>query len=236
MRFVFVSLAVFFSVAALTSVYAFPAAVCRWLNRGRRRFSSSAISAGPTAVVVLSGRVEFVPSPVPVPEPGAPELKLGPTSRAIRAVLSPSCEARVHEAVRVYELVAPDWVISTGGIPNPPCAELMKTRLIQLGVPAARVLLENRSKTTRDEAVLVARMLKGLGVRQSVIVTSDVHMPRSLASFRAVGINPVPAGAADPGLSQPNPMLPSMKGLRFSLELLHELIGLAWYRLRGWQA
>jgi uncharacterized SAM-binding protein YcdF (DUF218 family) len=206
---------------ALASVYAVPAAICRWMNRGRPSFSVRDAKSGSTALVLLSGRVEF--------------RRVAAGNRV--AALSPSCEARVKEAVRVYSLVAPQWVISTGGIPQPTCASLMKSRLIECGVPAERVLLEDRSRTTRDEAVFVAGILEPLGARQVVIVTSDVHMPRSLAAFRAVGLRPVPAGAPDPAESLPASarLLPSTHGLRFSADLVHELIGIVVYRLRGWQ-
>ena len=209
-------------IVAVASIYAVPASICRLMSRGRLRFSKSDVTDEPAAVVLLSGRVEL--------------RRDGAGGR--RAVLSPSCDARVREVVRLYELIAPEWVISTGGIPHPTCADLMKSRLVELGVPADRVLLEARSRTTRDEAVLVAEIVRKLGARQTVIVTSDVHMPRSLAAFRALGLRAVPAGAPDPGLARSwaARFLPSVHGLRFSSDLVHELMGIVVYRLRGWQA
>jgi len=209
-------------IVAVASIYAVPAGICRLMNRGGRRFSKTDVTGEPAALVVLSGRVEF--------------RRDGAGGR--RAALSPSCDARVREAARIYELIAPEWVISTGGIPNPTCAELMKSRLVELDVPADRVLLEARSRTTRDEAVFVEEILREVGVRQIVIVTSEVHMPRSLAAFRAVGFRAIPAGAPDPGLTRPWAawFLPSVHGLRFSSDLVHELMGIVVYWIRGWQA
>jgi uncharacterized SAM-binding protein YcdF (DUF218 family) len=208
-------------VVFLASIYAVPAGVCRVMNRGRQRFAGTDATSEPSALVVLSGRVNFRRD----------------VAGGRRAVLSRSCDARVREAVRVYELIAPRWVISTGGIPTPTCAELMKSRLVEFGVPPNRVLLEDKSRTTRDEAVFVAEMLGTMGARQTVIVTSDVHMPRSLAAFRAVGIHALPAGAPDPGLerSWAERFLPSVDGLRFSRDVAHELLGIVVYRIRGWQ-
>jgi uncharacterized SAM-binding protein YcdF (DUF218 family) len=209
-------------IVFLASVYAVPAGVCRLMNRGRRQFAGTDATREPTALVILSGRVNF-----------RRDIK-----GVRRAVLSRSCDARVREAVRVYELIAPRWVISTGGIPMPTCAELMKSRLVEFGVPPNRVLLEDKSRTTRDEAVFVADILRTIDARQTVIVTSDVHMPRSVAAFRAVGIHAQPAGAPDPGLdrSWAARFLPSVHGLRFSSDVVHELMGIVVYRLRGWQA
>jgi len=54
-------------------------------------------------------------------------------------------------------------------------------------------------RTTHDEAVLVAPMLKRLGVQRTILVTSAIHMPRSLGTFRAAGVDAIPAPALDPG-------------------------------------
>jgi uncharacterized SAM-binding protein YcdF (DUF218 family) len=112
----------------------------------------------------------------------------------------------------------------------------MKTALIQLGVPADRILLESTSRITRDQAVLTAAMLRNLGVRSLVLVTSDVHMRRALATFRHEGLEPVPAVARDPLDSQWVGLewLPTQEGMEFAQEIAHEYIGLAWYKLRGW--
>ena len=175
-------------------------------------------------MVLLSGRVEIL-------------ARGGRTT----AVLAPTCAARVREAARVYELIAPEWMISAGRTPRPKrgvpaCAELMRDELIRLGVPAGRILVEIESRTTREGAVTVAKMLQKLGAQHAVIVTSDVHMPRSLGAFRAQGVSAAPAGAADPGAwrAWPARVFPTAHGLRFSGDVVHELLGLAWYRLRGW--
>jgi uncharacterized SAM-binding protein YcdF (DUF218 family) len=214
------------ALPSAASVYAVPAAICRLMNRGRRRFEATAAAPGPTAVVLLSGRTLI-------------SRHAGRTT----AALAPECLARVREAARVYDLIAPVWVISAGGLPRPErgvptSAELMRDELVRLGVPADRILTEVESRTTRDAAVRVARLLPGLGAPHVVIVTSEVHIPRALAAFRAQGVSGVAAGAADPGASRPWPawVLPTAQGVRFSDEVLHELLGLAAYRALGWHA
>ncbi len=195
------------------------------MNRGVPSFSPRGAGAKPAVVVLLSGRVWE---------------RSGLDGRP-RGVLSHTCLARVKEAARVYDLIAPQWIVSAGGMPDrrsgmPTCAQLMRDELVRLGVPAARVLVEADSRTTRDEAVLVAQMLGRLGPREVVLVTSDVHMPRSLGAFRAAGVDCAPSAAADPDRSRAWPawILPSAHGLRFSGDLAHELLGLVWYRTRGW--
>jgi uncharacterized SAM-binding protein YcdF (DUF218 family) len=212
------------SLFLAAGVYAVPAGMCRLLNLGRRRFAAADATPGRTAVVLLSGRVEI-------------RTHRGRTT----AALAPTCAARVREAVRVHGLIAPEWIISAGRTRRPEtrvptCAELMRDELIRLGVPATRILVEIEARTTRDQAVTVAKMLRKLGVRHSVIVTSDVHMPRALGAFRAQGVSGTPAGAADPGASRAWPawVFPTAHGFRFSGDVAHEVLGSALYRLRGW--
>jgi uncharacterized SAM-binding protein YcdF (DUF218 family) len=69
-----------------------------------------------------------------------------------------------------------------------------------------------------------------------VLVTSDVHMRRSVGAFRAAGLSVIPAPARSP--RRPTPwrldVLPSQAGLDEADSVGHELLGLAYYRLRGW--
>jgi len=61
-------------------------------------------------------------------------------------------------------------------------------------------------------------------------------MRRALATFRRAGLNAVPAIAIDP-ISQQRPIrtwVPTQQALEFSQQVIHEYLGLAWYRVRGW--
>jgi uncharacterized SAM-binding protein YcdF (DUF218 family) len=211
--------AVGYSVAATSVV---PAALTRVWAYGYHRFDRSDVSGRPTAVVLLGAGDERV---------------AGWTDQM--ATAGPLATARVMEAWRVYQLIAPDWVVSSGGAPNGasirPSSILMRDALVGLGVPASRILLESYSLDTRDEAVLIGPMLRARGVVQIVLVTSTVHMRRSIGAFRAVGINAVPA-IADTDSSRPwrDRYLPSGRGLKLSSQLAHEVVGLPYYWLRGW--
>jgi uncharacterized SAM-binding protein YcdF (DUF218 family) len=147
---------------------------------------------------------------------------------------------RTLEAARAYQLVGADWIISSGGLAfpedtNDPAGETMKAHLVELGVPADRVLIERDSRNTREEAVLVAKMLPGLNADHVVLVTSQVHMRRALGVFRAAGIDAIPAVAREPYYSDWTlNFLPTEAGLRLTALSVHELAGLAYYWLRGW--
>jgi uncharacterized SAM-binding protein YcdF (DUF218 family) len=71
----------------------------------------------------------------------------------------------------------------------------MRDAIVQLGVAPADVLVEAESKNTREEAFVVARMLADRPRKPIVLVTSPTHMARSLAAFRAAGLDPIPSVA-----------------------------------------
>ncbi len=114
------------------------------------------------------------------------------------SVLDPIGVERTLEAARVYRLVQPEFVISSGGLiepddPEDPAGETMKETLVRLGVPPDRIIVEKESTNTREEAVMVAAMLPSLDVKHVILVTSGVHMRRSVGMFRAVGVEVIPA-------------------------------------------
>jgi uncharacterized SAM-binding protein YcdF (DUF218 family) len=102
-------------------------------------------------------------------------------------------------------------------------------------VPASRILLESESENTHDEVVLVAPMLAARQIDRVILVTSDVHMRRSIGTFHAVGIEAIPAIAQDPAWvpSWRGWLLPSPLGLETSSGVAHEIAGFAGYAVRG---
>jgi uncharacterized SAM-binding protein YcdF (DUF218 family) len=207
----------------LASIYAVPATIAAaLLTRGSEAFSRSDVKGRGTAIVLLGGGSERVQG-----------------YGGDMSLMFPTEGSRVLEAARVFALVSPDWIISSGG-PGPldqaPSSIVMRDALVRLGVPASRIVLESASRTTHDEAVLIAPMLKALGVQQTIVVTSDIHMPRSLGAFRAAGVLAIGAPAEDSGVhaSKQERWWPSARGLLFSTQVLHECVGLVYYGVRGW--
>jgi uncharacterized SAM-binding protein YcdF (DUF218 family) len=108
--------------------------------------------------------------------------------------------------------------------------------VVDEGIPAGRVVLEEQSRSTRENAVFAKDMIRPRVSETWVLVTSAYHMPRAVASFRAVDWQVIPYPVdfrVDP-----------RTGLRANFSLLEglstitlagkEWAGLAWYRLLGW--
>jgi uncharacterized SAM-binding protein YcdF (DUF218 family) len=69
-----------------------------------------------------------------------------------------------------------------------------------------------------------------------ILVTSETHMRRSLGTFRAQGIQAVPAIAREPAPVMPwiAWIIPTEGGLQRAADVWHEIIGLGYYLVRGW--
>ena len=102
------------------------------------------------------------------------------------------------------------------------------------GIPPDRVLYENRSRDTYENATF-SRQVEGVdSTKPWLLITSARHMPRAMAVFRKAGWNVV-AWPVDYTTGQ------SIDYLDFSVlagasrwqTVLHEFLGLALYRLTG---
>jgi uncharacterized SAM-binding protein YcdF (DUF218 family) len=117
-------------------------------------------------------------------------------------------------------------------------AHYMRAFLAELGVPGDVILLEDRSRTTWENAVETRRILERQGLKRVLLVTSAAHMPRALGSFRAAGVDAIPAPTDYRVDERDQPLvlklLPSADALDKTTEGLREYLGQAVYRLRGW--
>jgi uncharacterized SAM-binding protein YcdF (DUF218 family) len=213
-------------VFLVASLYGPQSLLARAMTRPLRPFTAAdAVQGRRTAIVLL----------------GSGSVVVEDWSGRSYSFVDYSAAARALEAARVYGMIDPAIVISSGGNPHPeererPSGETMRNALIALGVPADRIVTETASKTTRDEAVIVAGLLRDQHIEQTVLVTSQTHMRRAVGAFRAAGVHPIPAIAQeferDISLSQL--FLPTDDGLWVAGNTVHEILGLTYYWMRGW--
>ena len=79
----------------------------------------------------------------------------------------------------------------TNPVPGLPSdARRVEALLVAWGVPADRILVEERSRNTRENAIEAARIVADQQLTTLLLVTSAWHMPRALGCFRAVGLSP----------------------------------------------
>lgn len=114
-----------------------------------------------------------------------------------------------------------------------------------LGVPRTAIVEDPTSLNTYENAVNVQKILRTRQINRVLLVTSAMHMPRSIAIFRKIGIEAIPAPTdflvADSDLESGGSLEAKLLSLppeasnleRFTLAL-KEYLGWIVYRLRGW--
>lgn len=114
-------------------------------------------------------------------------------------------------------------------------AIVMRDLLQQAGVPQSMIWTEELSRTTHENAVYGAAILREHGIRTIALVVEAESMVRAEACFRKQGIvvMPAPCRFREFGpLSEE--LLPGWKAIQRNELILHETLGFVWYRLRGW--
>jgi uncharacterized SAM-binding protein YcdF (DUF218 family) len=96
------------------------------------------------------------------------------------------------EGIRIYRnLPGSKLILSGGGGFDPvPNAKIMANVASILGINDSDMILEPDSKDTKDEAILIQKIV---GDNKFILVTTASHMPRSMALFKKRGMQPIPA-------------------------------------------
>lgn len=118
-------------------------------------------------------------------------------------------------------------------------AQDLATVLRLAAVPPQDILLEERSRNTRENATFTKKLLaRHPSIKSLVLVTSGFHQRRALGCFAKVGLHPqaFPADfySTDRSWAPDYWLLPDIGALgRWSL-LLHEMAGYAVYKVAGY--
>ena len=106
---------------------------------------------------------------------------------------SPYLAARLDVAHRLYQSGKVQVIVVSGDHLakeyNEP--EAMRTYLVNAGMPAAAVVTDYGGFDTYESC---ARALRIFGVKQLIVVTQSYHLPRAVATCRALGIDAAGVG------------------------------------------
>ena len=108
-------------------------------------------------------------------------------------------------------------------------ADSIKTFLVSQGIPSDRIVIENRSTTTRENALYTAEIVNKMPGRK-VLLTSDFHVYRSVRAFRKAGVD-VTSYPFPYSLKRANQWLDRWP---LFLELCGESVKILYYSARGW--
>jgi len=118
-------------------------------------------------------------------------------------------------------------------------AELLK----MIGVPQGAIILETKSENTHGHGVNLYSLLQDRGFKRVLLVTSAMHMPRSMGVFKrfCAGVEFIPAPTdfriirlEIPWYQELLALIPTPANLEQFSETMHEYLGIAYYKMRGW--
>lgn len=105
--------------------------------------------------------------------------------------LKPTLQLRCDEAYNAWRKGIARRIIVCGGQMNGeprPHSEAMRDYLLEKGVPADSILVENRSQNTVQNLQNARLIMEHRGFRRAALVTSDYHMTRALWIAHAEGM------------------------------------------------
>jgi uncharacterized SAM-binding protein YcdF (DUF218 family) len=188
------------------------------LERPYSPIAETAIQKDIKWVVVLGGGSKNSPS-------------LTPEDRLYEASLK-----RLLEGIRLFRHLPESRLVLSGGdySGETPVAQVMGEAAKQFGLPSSRMILEESSWDTHDEARLLKTLL---GSEPFYLVTSAGHMPRSMALFKKAGTHPLaaPTDFQSHGETfRPTSLFPQAAALLKTEQAFYEYLGLAWGWVRGY--
>ena len=230
--------------------------------RKRKRLSLALLSAAVGILMVFGNRLVVHALARPLERKHVPAHPL-PAAQAIVSLGSGARPAsgprptpslghdgdRIIYAAELYHEGKAPLVVCTGGIVpgsgrQHPGSTDIATLLKMLGVPAAAIVEEPRSRSTFEDAIFTRDILRTNQVKRVLLVTSAVHMPRALAVFRKqcpdIEFTPAPTDFGkdwDGDATLPRILwafVPKAEPLAASNLVIHEYLGLVYYKLRGW--
>jgi len=159
---------------------------------------------------------------------------------------------RILYAYWLYQQGKADHLLLTGSViewisseENP--ATDMANLLLMLGIPEDALWKESDSRNTFEDALYSAKILKEKGISRIILVTSALHMPRSVGLFEKQGLEVVPA-PTDFIVTQKGwdnllhnsisghlyNLLPSAENLATTSRALKEYLGILVYGINDW--
>lgn len=184
----------------------------------------------PDGIVVLGG--VFEPEVTDRPDSGLNEAAERVTAIAGLARRYPAAKI-LFSGGDILALPAAGASLTPGGATE---AQTAAALFEEFGIPRSRIILEDRSRTTAENAAFSLALAKPQPGERWLLVTSAWHMPRAIGAFRAAGF-PVEAYPVDyrtpTGIDLWIPFGSVSAGLRRTDTAMHEWFGLLTYWLTG---
>ena len=112
--------------------------------------------------------------------------------------------------------------------------------LVEFGVPNNRIISESKSKNTRENALYTKGMMDSLKIHTIALVTSSLHMRRSVGTFSKLGFDVIPVGSRLFRIPKkrerfdPFTLIPNVGNLSLSTQAIYEYFALILYKILNW--
>jgi uncharacterized SAM-binding protein YcdF (DUF218 family) len=113
-------------------------------------------------------------------------------------------------------------------------AEAMADTAIKLGVPESRILVEDKSHDTHENAINTAAIMKANGLQSAILVTSDSHMKRSAILFSKQNLLIYPAPVEEFLPKSELSWRSKMHNFNVLYQVLYEASAAVKYKSNGW--
>lgn len=151
---------------------------------------------------------------------------------------------RILDAIQLYKMGKVRKIIITGGsgalkqVARTEASNLQQTALYA-GVPAQDILLEERSRNTRENATYTKELLQQHPeLKKLLLITSAFHMRRAKGCFEKVGLAfstfPADFHTHDRSFHLDDFVIPDPESLWKWSHLIHEWVGYITYKLLGY--
>lgn len=161
-----------------------------------------------------------------------------------RLFLGPSGD-RIVQAIQLYKQGKIKKILFSGGAGNLtgekiPESVIVRKYFIQIEIPEQDLIFEERSRNTYENAVFTKNILgHNFSKTQSyLLITSSLHMPRSVAIFKKQGFLITPFSIDqlyDPAYREIDfYFAPKTESIQMLENLLHEIIGFITYFFMGY--
>ena len=91
-------------------------------------------------------------------------------------------ERRLNSALKINGLFLPDYIVVSGGVANLNAgvseAQVMRDYLVERGVPSDKIVMEDKSLSTKQNAEFSVPMCAELCATEILLCTSIEHMSR----------------------------------------------------------
>ena len=140
--------------------------------------------AGVAAWIVWTGQLDQA-------APADAIIVLG--AAAYDAKPSPVFEERIRHGLDLYRQGLAPKLIFTGGFGGATArfseSQVARRYALKQQIPAQDILIESRSRTTRQNLVEAKRLMDAHGMRRAILVSDPLHMARALRLSRELGID-----------------------------------------------